>query len=218
MVVLNGISEIISVFLSSCLILARTLTLPPLMPLLYLVKSAIPPVLKSGNNSNSLPRRNLIDASISSLKLCGSNLEASPTAIPSTPCANNRGNFTGNVTGSLFLPSYEDFHSVVFGLNTTSFANLESRASIYLGAAARSPVKVLPQFPWVSMSISFCPNCTSASPMEASPCGWNCMVWPIILATLLNLPSSRRLMACNILLCTGFKPSYSSGTARSRIT
>jgi topoisomerase-4 subunit A len=40
-----------------------------------------------------------------------------------------------------------------------------------VGAAARSPVRIFPQFPCVSMSRSFCPICTSASPIEASPCG-----------------------------------------------
>ncbi len=33
------------------------------------------------------------------------SLVESPTAIPSAPCANNKGNFIGNVTGSFFLPS-----------------------------------------------------------------------------------------------------------------
>ncbi len=69
-------------------------------------------------------------ASTSSMKLCGSILDASPTAIPSTPCTSNKGNFTGSVTGSLFLPSYEGFHSVVLGLKTTSSANFDSLASI----------------------------------------------------------------------------------------
>ena len=47
----------------------------------------------------------LIEASISSMKLCGNIFDAKPTAIPSTPCANNNGNFIGSVIGSLFLPS-----------------------------------------------------------------------------------------------------------------
>jgi len=54
-------------------------------------------------------------------------------------------------------------------LNSTSSANFDKRASIYLGAAALSPVRTFPQFPWASMSKSFWPNCTRASPMEASP-------------------------------------------------
>ena len=37
------------------------------------------------------------------------------------------------------------------------------------GAAAPSPVRIFPQFPWQSISRSFCPNCTKASPIEASP-------------------------------------------------
>ena len=71
-----------------------------------------------------------MDASHSSLKLCGSILDESPTAIPSTPCASKSGNFTGKVIGSLLRPSYDNFHSVVLGLNTTSSANFDKRASI----------------------------------------------------------------------------------------
>ena len=75
-------------------------------------------------------------ASIISLKLCGNIFDASPTAIPSTPWASNKGNFTGSVTGSLFLPSYELFHAVVLGLKTTSRANFDNLASIYLDPVA----------------------------------------------------------------------------------
>ncbi len=35
----------------------------------------------------------------------GNTLVAKPTAIPSTPCANTKGNLTGNVIGSLLRPS-----------------------------------------------------------------------------------------------------------------
>jgi hypothetical protein len=52
-----------------------------------------------------LPLKIWIEASINSLKLCGKIFVAKPTAIPSTPCANTKGNFTGKVIGSLFLPS-----------------------------------------------------------------------------------------------------------------
>ena len=51
--------------------------------------------------------------------------------LHSTPCASNKGNLTGRVSGSLFLPSYESLHLVVFGLNTTSKANFVKRASMY---------------------------------------------------------------------------------------
>ena len=44
-------------------------------------------------------------------------------------------------------------------------------------------------------------------PIDASPCGWNCMVWPTMLATLLKRPSSRRFMECSIRLWTGLSPS-----------
>ena len=39
-----------------------------------------------------------------------------PTAMPSTPCASNNGNFVGRVIGSLLRPSYEGRHSVILGL------------------------------------------------------------------------------------------------------
>ena len=157
-------------------------------------------------------------ASQISLKLCGRIFDDSPTAMPSAPCASSSGNFTGSVIGSLFLPSYDIFHSVVLGLNTTSSANFESLASMYRGAAALEPVRMFPQLPCVSTSSSFCPNCTRASPMLASPCGWNCMVCPTMLATLLYLPSSMRFIECRMRRCTGFSPSSMCGTALSRIT
>ena len=81
-----------------------------------------------------------MEASINSTKLCGRILVDKPTAIPSAPWANNRGNMTGKLIGSFLRPSYEACHSVILGLNTTSKANLESLASIYLEAAALSPV------------------------------------------------------------------------------
>ena len=181
----NGMSRITSVFWSSFSIFALTLILPPRWPSLYLETSMLPPVGKSGYRWNSSPRRYAMAASHISQKLCGIIFEFRPTAMPSTPCANSNGNFTGNVTGSLLRPSYDICHSVVFGLNTVSKANLLRRASIYLGAAADEPVRILPQLPCVSISRSFCPICTRASPIEASPCGWNCMVCPTIFATLL---------------------------------
>ncbi len=151
----KGTSVTTNVLLSRFSIFARTFTVPPLNPSLYLLKSAIPPVGKSGSSSKSIFFRYAIEASISSIKLCGNSFDASPTAIPSTPCASKRGNLTGSVTGSFLRPSYESFHSVVFGLKSTSSANFDNRASIYLGAAAPSPVKIFPQFPCVSISKSF---------------------------------------------------------------
>ena len=44
-------------------------------------------------------------ASINSMKLYGKILQAKPTAMPSTPLDNSRGNLTGKVSGSLFRPS-----------------------------------------------------------------------------------------------------------------
>ena len=40
-----------------------------------------------------------IEASINSLKLCGSTFVDKPTAIPSAPEANKSGNFTGKLFG-----------------------------------------------------------------------------------------------------------------------
>ena len=53
----------------------------------------------------------------------------------------------GRWIGSFFRPSYDNIQCVVFWLNTVSSANLLSRASIYRGAAAPSPVRIFPQFP-----------------------------------------------------------------------
>ena len=115
----------------------------------------MPPVAKSGKIVNRFPCRCLTEASISSIKLCGSTFVESPTAIPSAPCANNKGNITGRLIGSFRRPSYEACHCVIFGLKTTSKANLDNRASIYLEAAALSPVSTLPQLPWASINKSF---------------------------------------------------------------
>ena len=71
-----------------------------------------------------------MEASISSLKLWGRILVERPTAIPSTPWANNKGNLTGNVSGSFPLPSYEEFHLVIFLLKATSKANGVNLTSI----------------------------------------------------------------------------------------
>ena len=88
-----------------------------------------------------------IEALINSIKLCGNILVESPTAIPSTPCAKTKGNLTGRLTGSLLRPSYELWNIVVFLSKATSRAKSDNFASIYLGAAALSPVRVSPQLP-----------------------------------------------------------------------
>ena len=93
------------VFLSSAVIRALTLIRPPRNPSLYSLKSAKPPVGKSGKILTFLPFRMLIEPSINSMKLWGNILHAKPTAIPSTPEASNNGNFTGSVIGSRFRPS-----------------------------------------------------------------------------------------------------------------
>ena len=66
--------------------------------------------------------------------------------------SHENGNFIGNVTGSLPLPSYEEIQFVILLLKTTSNANFVNLTSIYLGAAALSPVATLPQFPCISKS------------------------------------------------------------------
>ena len=71
-----------------------------------------------------------IEDFIKSLKLCGRIFVDKPTAIPSTPWLNIRGKRTGNDIGSLFLPSYEDWYSVIFLLNKTSRAKSVSLASM----------------------------------------------------------------------------------------
>ena len=53
----NGSSVITKVLVSSLLIFALTLTFPPLIPSLYLLTSAIPPVIKSGYRSNGFPNK-----------------------------------------------------------------------------------------------------------------------------------------------------------------
>ena len=45
----------------------------------------------------------------------------------------------------------------------------DSLASIYLGAAALSPVLISPKFPWVSINILLYVRLTKASPIDASP-------------------------------------------------
>ena len=104
-VVPKGISLINNVDLSFSSILERTRILEPFLPSLYIEKSAYPPVGKSGNIFTFLPRKISILASHNSIKLWGIIFVLKPTAIPSTPCANNNGNFIGKVTGSRFLPS-----------------------------------------------------------------------------------------------------------------
>ena len=68
----------------------------------------------TGKNTNSTeedinetidPFKYFTEASINSLKLCGNIFVDNPTAIPSAPCANNKGNITGRFTGSFLLPS-----------------------------------------------------------------------------------------------------------------
>ncbi len=51
----KGKSVIFKVTLSSWIILALTLTLPPLIPSLYPEKSAEPPVMKSGSSVKFFP-------------------------------------------------------------------------------------------------------------------------------------------------------------------
>ena len=154
-VVPKGTSVMEIVRWSICFMRALTLKRPPLRPSLYFETSIKPPVGKSGYMQNSSPLNMAMEASISSLKLCGRISQANPTAMPFAPCASKRGNLTGKVSGSIFLPSYDGWKVVVFGLNTTSNANSDRRASMYRGAAAPSPVRMFPQLPWQSINKSF---------------------------------------------------------------
>ena len=69
------------------------------------VKSPIPPVRKSGKTLFPFPFKIETEASINSIKLWGSIFVDNPTAIPSAPCANSKGNLIGKDSGSSFLPS-----------------------------------------------------------------------------------------------------------------
>ena len=158
------------------------------------------------------------EASSSSLKLCGSIFDESPTPIPSVPWARSSGKRTGSSVGSWLRPSYEVIQLVTLGSKSTSFANFDSLASIYRGAALESPVSMLPQFPWQSTTKPFCPSWTSAPRIDASPCGWYCIACPTMLATLVYFPSSILNIVCRTLRCTGLSPSTICGTARCRIT
>ena len=68
--------------------------------------------------------------------------------IPSKLLSEQAVGCTGRVTGSLFRPSYHNASiRWSWGLNTTSSANLERACFDITGAAALSPVRMLPQFP-----------------------------------------------------------------------
>ncbi len=85
-----------------------------------------------------------------------------------------QGNWGNILTGDrAAAPRYIEARLSKFALETVfnPKTNFDRRASMYRGAAARSPVRMFPQLPCMSMSRSFCPNCTKASPIEASPCG-----------------------------------------------
>ena len=65
----KGTSVITNVLLSRFSTVARTFMEPPRNPSLYLLKSAEPPVAKSGTKSKSLFLKCAIEASINSIKL-----------------------------------------------------------------------------------------------------------------------------------------------------
>ena len=54
-----------------------------------------------------------MEASINSIKLCGSTLDASPTAIPSTPWNSNNGNLTGRLIGSFLTGLPDEFKKAI---------------------------------------------------------------------------------------------------------
>src|SRR5439155_10823913 len=102
-VVVGGISLMITVESSLVLIFARTL-IPP-APSLYSRASMRPPVGKSGSSLNGCFFRMAICASSSSGKLWGRILQDMPTAMPSVPSISSSGSFDGSATGSWLRPS-----------------------------------------------------------------------------------------------------------------
>ena len=125
--------------------------MPPLLPSLYLVKSAIPPVIKSGSKVNFLFLRYLIEASMSSIKLCDKILVERPTAIPSAPWANNKGNFTGKLIKELNNSNVKlNITAVYTSLQTKKILRLINKKtkviiSIFAGRAGDSGKDPLPQ-------------------------------------------------------------------------
>jgi hypothetical protein len=122
----------------------------------------------------------------------------------------SNGNLTGKVTGSFLRPSYDNCHSVVCALYTTSMQTLKDVPQCNEVLQHYPRYVHHPSFLVYLSSKSFCPMFTIASPMAASPCGWYCMVLPITLATLLNRPSSISFMEWAILRCTGFKSIFNT--------
>ena len=118
----------------------------------------------------------MLDAGIeNSIKLWGIIL-VKVLRHSSALCSQSNGNLTGKWTGS-FLHHRRVANLWPWGQDHFE-ANLDNLASMYLDAAARSPVRIFPQFPWVSINNSFWPIWTMASPILASPWGWYCIVYP----------------------------------------
>ncbi len=166
-------------------------------------------------------------ASITSPRLWVGIFVAIPTAIPVLPDTSMLGTWNGRNVGSVSVPSK-------LGINLslkyersfihTSSVYLDILASVYRIAAAPEP-STAPKLPCPSTSgigsFQFCAIFTSPSYIELSPWGWNLpMVSPTILALFLcGLSELARLFSeYNILLCTGFSPSLTSGSALSVIT
>ena len=165
--------------------------------------------------------------SIISTRLWGGILVAIPTAIPSEPLTRSVGTVVGKTAGSFRVSSKFGSHSTVSFSRSFSISpeSLVMRDSVYLIAAALSP-SIDPKLPCPSTSSylieKFCAIRTRASYTELSPCGWYFpKTSPTIRADFLYglfHPEPSSLIPYNILLCTGFRPSLTSGSARETIT
>ena len=152
---------------------------------------------------------------------------AIPTAIPDVPLTRRLGYLDGRTTGSFSVSSKFGIKSTVFLLISVSISIdiLLNLASVYRMAAAPSP-STEPKLPCPSTSgylvDQSCAILTSAPYIELSPCGW---YLPIVSPTIrahflcgLSGPLLSSIIAYRILLCTGFKPSLTSGSALDAIT
>mmetsp|Transcript_12608 Transcript_12608/g.17980 ORF Transcript_12608/g.17980 Transcript_12608/m.17980 type:complete len:302 (+) Transcript_12608:1604-2509(+) len=174
-------------------VMART-TIPP-FPVLYNFRaSEVPsmdaPVGKSGAGTMSKSRSSAsggesssrlcvsaMEASMSSLRLCGGTLVAIPTAIPAHPLRRRRGSLAGRTMGSISFPSKLGMKSTVSrctSCSRASDATLVRRHSVYRMAAAGS-LSMEPKFPWPSMRSvpveKSWARRTNASYTAVSPCG-----------------------------------------------
>ena len=167
-------------------------------------------------------------ASITSFILWDGISVAIPTAIPDVPFKRIIGIFAGKITGSSNEPSKFGCQSTVPDLSSeiSRFAKFVNFDSVYLIAAKDFGSSWEPQFPWPStngyLNEKFWAIKTIASYAALSPWGWNFPITsPTVRADFLYFDpasSPNSDIAYKILLWTGFKPSPTFGSARSRMT